>query len=98
MLGKQFLGRIIVTAVLGGGLLLGSAAVPARADRDYRNDCRKRMEDAKVRLDRDVARFGERNRRVERDRDRLEDTRRWCRDHHADWDHDRFDGGVYLRR
>lgn len=97
MLGKQFLGRVILTAALGGGLLLGTAAVPAFADHDWANDCHKRLEEARARLDRDVARFGERNPRVERDRDRLEDTRRWCRDHHADWDHDRFDGGVYVR-
>jgi hypothetical protein len=98
MLGKQFLSRVILTAALGGGLLLSSAAIPALADRDYRDDCHKRLEEAKARLDRDAARFGERNPRVERDRDRLEDTRRWCRDHHADWDHDRFDVGVYVRR
>ena len=98
MLGKQLLSRVILTAALGGGLLLSSAAIPALADHDYRDDCHKRLEEAKIRLDRDAARFGERNPRVERDRDRLEDTRRWCRDHHADWDHDRFDVGIYVRR
>jgi hypothetical protein len=55
------------------------------------------MEDAKIRLDRDLERHGERSRQVARDRDRLEDTRRWCREHHADWDHNRFDVGVYIR-
>jgi len=31
----------------------------------------------------------ERSREVERDRDRIEDMRPWCRDHHVDWGHDR---------
>ena len=97
MLGKQFLGRVILTAALGAGLLLGSAAVPAHADRDWANDCHRRLEGARARLDHDVARFGQHDRRVERDRDKLEDARRWCRDHHADWDHNRFDVGVYVR-
>ena len=97
MLGKQFLSRVILTAALGGGLLLSSAAVPALADRDWTNDCHKRLEDARARLDHDAVRFGEHNPRVDRDRDRLEDARRWCRDHHADWDHSRFDVGIYIR-
>jgi len=98
MLGKQFLSRIILTTALGGGLLLASAAVPAMADRDWKDGCHKRLEDARVRLDRDLARYGERSRRVDHDRERMEETRRWCRDHHADWDHGRFDVGVYIRR
>lgn len=97
MLGKQFLGRIILTTAFGGGLLLASAAVPARADRDWSDDCHRRLEQARAKLDRDIARHGERSREVERDRDRMEDVRRWCRDHHADWDHDRFDEGDRRR-
>jgi hypothetical protein len=97
MLGKQFLSRVILTAALGGGLLLSSAALPALADRDWGNDCHKRLEDARARLDHDAARFGEHNPRVDRDRDRLEDARKWCREHHADWDHSRFDVGIYIR-
>jgi hypothetical protein len=27
----------------------------------------------------------------------MEATRNWCRSHRADWDHPRFDVGVYLR-
>jgi len=98
MLGKQFLSRIILTAALGSSLLLASAAVPALADRNWSDDCHKRLEEDRARLDRDAARHGEQSRQVARDRDRMEDTRRWCRDHHADWDHDRFDIGVYVRR
>jgi hypothetical protein len=98
MLGKQFLSRMILTTALGGGLFLASAAVPALADRDWSDDCHKRLEEARARLDRDVARHGEQSRQVERDRVRMEDARRWCRDRHADWDHDRFDAGAYTRR
>jgi len=97
MFGKQFLSRIILTSALGAGLLLGSIAMPALADRDWSNDCHRRLEDARARLDRDVARYGERSAKVDRDRARLDDERRWCRNHHADWDHNRFDVGVYIK-
>ena len=99
MLGKQFLGRIILSTALSAGLLIaaGAPAFAAR-DRDWGQDCRRRLEDARVKLDRDVARYGERSRKVDRDRDRMDDARRWCREHRADWDHDRFDFGVYIRR
>lgn len=97
MLGKQLLSRIILTTVLSGGLILACAAVPARADRDWSDDCHKRLEAEKARLDRDVAHFGEHSPKVGHDRARLEDARRWCRDHHADWDHNVFDVGIYLK-
>src|SRR5579863_1671770 len=97
MLAKQFLGRIIITTALGSGLLLASAALPARADRDWSDDCHKRLEETRSRLDRDIARHGEQSRQAARDRDRMEEERKWCRDHHADWDHDRFDQGTYVR-
>jgi hypothetical protein len=34
---------------------------------------------------------------VDRDIDKLEADRQWCRDHHADWDHSRFDVGIYIK-
>jgi len=97
MLGRKCLSRIILTATLGGGLLLASAAIPARADRDWSDDCHKRLEAEKARLDRDIARYGEHNPKVDHDRARLEDARHWCRDHHADWDHNVFDVGIYVK-
>jgi hypothetical protein len=97
MMGSGFLSRIILSAALGAGLVI-AAGIPALANPDRDGDCHRRLEDARARLDRDAARFGERSRQVERDRDRMEDARRWCREHRADWDHDRFDFGVYIRR
>jgi hypothetical protein len=100
MLGNGFFSRIILSAALGAGLVIAGApafASPAR-DKDWAQDCHRRLEDARLRLDRDAARYGQRSGKVERDRDRLEDARRWCRQHRADWDHDRFDFGVYIRK
>jgi hypothetical protein len=101
MMGNGFLRRVILSAALAAGLMIAAGA-PAFAspdrDRDWAQDCRRRLEDARLRLDRDATRYGERSGKVERDRDRLEDARRWCRQHRADWDHDRFDFGVYIRK
>jgi hypothetical protein len=55
------------------------------------------LEADRARIDRDSARHGERSSQVGRDVDKLEADRRWCRDHHADWDHSRFDVGIYLK-
>jgi hypothetical protein len=83
--------RMVLTGVFAAGLLFATGK-PAFAD-----SCRDRLESARARLDRDVARRGENSNQVRRDQDRLEDARRWCRAHHSDWDHTRFDFGVYLR-
>jgi hypothetical protein len=34
---------------------------------------------------------------VDSDVDRMNSDRNWCRGHHADWDHDRFDVGIYVK-
>jgi hypothetical protein len=87
-------------------LILGSAVAMAltlplgRAtfgDKDWSDDCHRRLEADRARIDRDVAKHGERSHQADRDRDRLEGDRQWCRDHHADWDHNRFDVGVYIK-
>lgn len=88
--------RMVLTSALAGGLLLAAGA-PARADRDWREDCHRRLEADRARIDRDTARYGEHSRRVEHDVDRMNATRQWCREHKADWDHDRFDFGIYFR-
>jgi len=90
MTGKSYLSRVALTGFFATGLAF-FAAKPARADRDDAGACRARLESARARLDRDVARHGDNGPRVQRDQQRLEDARRWCRDHHADWDHDRYD-------
>ena len=94
---KNNLVRITLSGLFAAGLLL-AAGKPASAEKDWGLNCRDRLEAARARIDRDVARHGENSVQVRRDVDRMEDTRRWCRDHHADWDHSRFDVGVYLHR
>jgi hypothetical protein len=89
--------RMALSTALAGGLLLAAGA-PARADRDSREDCRKRLDADRVRIDRDAARHGEHSQQVDRDRGRMDNDRRWCRNHKADWDHDKFDIGIYFRK
>ena len=85
------LGSLLAIAVT---LPVGKATF---GDRDWSGDCHRRLEADRARVDRDSARYGEHSRRVDRDIDRLDADRRWCRDHHADWDHSRFDVGIYLK-
>jgi alkanesulfonate monooxygenase SsuD/methylene tetrahydromethanopterin reductase-like flavin-dependent oxidoreductase (luciferase family) len=87
-----------VRILLGGALAVGLTlplSMPAFAD--HNSDCRARLESARARLDHDSGKYGPDSRRVDRDRDRLEEARHWCRDHHSDWDHSIFDVGVYVR-
>jgi hypothetical protein len=96
MTSAKYLTTTILTGILAGGMLFFGVK-PASAERDWSASCHDRLEQARARIDRDIQRHGENSRQVNKDRDKLEDTRRWCRDHHADWDHDRFDLGVYIR-
>ena len=91
----------IAKIILGSALAIGLTlpmGISTSADRDWGPACRNRLESARAKIDRDVARHGENSRQVERDRERLEEARQWCRSHHSDWDHGRFDIGVYLRK
>lgn len=88
--------RMISTGVLAGGLLLAAGGT-ARADRDWKEDCHRRLESDRARIDRDVSRFGEHSRQVDNDVARMDATRQWCRDHKSDWDHEHFDIGIYFR-
>lgn len=89
---RSNLTKWMMGGVLAAGLwTIGVASPVAAAQRDYREACRARLESARARLDADAARFGPRDRRVVRDRGRLEDARRWCRGRHSDWDHGRYD-------
>ena len=72
----------------------GSAAF---GDRDYRGDCNKRLEADRARIDRDAAKHGEHGHAVDSDVAKLDSDRQWCRDHHADWDHSKFDVGIYIK-
>ena len=44
------------------------------------------------------SRHGEHSRQVDSDVAKMDSDRQWCRDHKADWDHDRFDIGVYFHK
>jgi len=89
MTGKGFLSGVGVTGFLAAGLFF--TPTPVRADHDNAGACRARLESSRNRLDQDVARHGDNSPRAQRDRERIEAARRWCKDHHADWDHDRYD-------
>ena len=65
---------------------------------DPASDCRARLEADRARIDRDAARHGEQSRQVDKDVARMDEDRNWCRDHKADWDHDRFDVGIYFKK
>jgi hypothetical protein len=92
---KTILARVALSVGLVAGL--GMLATTTSADHDYSNECHNRLESARARLDHDVARHGADSPQVARDRDRIEAVRQWCRDHKADWDHTRFDVGVYIK-
>ena len=86
--------------IFGSALMLAFTLPVGQAtfgDKDWREDCHRRLEADRARIDRDVARHGERSPQADRDRDRMAADRQWCKDHRADWDHDRFDFGVYVR-
>ena len=92
MLATNMLRRMLVSSAIAGGLLMATGAMaPVLADHDYSHECSERLERARTKLDADIAHHGERSRQADHDRAKLEDARNWCRGHHADYDHDRFD-------
>jgi len=93
---KKHIIRIALGAALAVGLTL-PVGIATHADRDWGSACHQRLENARAKLDHDAARHGNDSPQVRHDRDRLETARQWCRDHHADWDHSRFDVGIYLK-
>ncbi len=95
MITTRLWSRMVLAGALAGGMTLAFGGT-ARADRDWKDDCHRRLEADRARIDRDASRHGENSRQVDRDVDRMNATRQWCRDHHADWDHGRFDIGIYF--
>jgi hypothetical protein len=87
---RQFM-RLALGAALAMTFTL-SAATVARAN----DECRQRLDNAKAKIDRDAARYGNDSRQVSKDVAKLDEQRQWCRDHHADWDHSLFDVGIYV--
>ena len=91
----------MIRLVLGSALAIAftlPAGIATFADRDWRDDCHKRLEADRARIDRDAAKYGDHSRRVDHDVERMDSDRQWCRDHHADYDHSRFDVGIYFGR
>jgi hypothetical protein len=87
--------RLLLSTALAGGLAL-AVGTPAQAGRGYRDDCERKLEADRGRIDHDAARFGEHSRQVSHDVAKMDETRRWCQEHKADWDHARFDVGLYF--
>jgi hypothetical protein len=88
---KQFTRMVLGTALLAAFTM--SAATIASAD----EECHRRLENAKAKVDRDAARYGDHSRQVNKDVAKLDQERQWCRDHHQDWDHSAFDVGIYIK-
>jgi hypothetical protein len=89
-------GRLILTTALASGLLFAVGTASARPD--SADDCHRRLEADRSKVDRDAGRFGNDSRQVSRDVARMDTDRQWCRDHKADYDHSRFDVGIYLHK
>jgi hypothetical protein len=56
------------------------------------------LNNAKAKIDRDAAKYGEHSNRVANDVAKLDQERAWCREHKAEWDHNLFDVGIYIRK
>ena len=97
MIGKQFWNRVILGTALAGGFLVVVGAAPAFADRDWSSTCKQRLEADRGKIDHDAARHGEHSPQVNHDVAHMDADRQWCRDHHSEWDHSRFDIGIYFR-
>ena len=92
---KNYLPRVILSVVFAAGLIFATGK-PASADKDWGPTCRDRLEAARAKIDHDAERHGKDSPQVRHDVDKMEETRKWCREHHADWDHSRFDTGIYI--
>jgi hypothetical protein len=91
--------RQIVRLALGSALALAFTLPTAHVTfGDTAADCHKKLESDRAKIDRDAAKHGENSPQVGRDVSRMDSDRQWCRDHHADWDHDRFDVGIYIHK
>jgi hypothetical protein len=94
------MGKQVMRVILGGALLVGltlPVGIATSAAPDDGAACVQRLDSAKAKIDHDAAKYGRDSDRVAHDRAKMEEARQWCRDHHADWDHTRFDVGIYLK-
>jgi hypothetical protein len=87
--------RIVLGTTLGIAFMLSAGHATFGDDKA---DCQKRLDADRARIDHDAMRHGEHSSQVDKDVARMDNDRSWCRDHHADWDHDRFDVGIYIKK
>jgi len=88
----------IIRYALMGALAVGiTLPVASSARADVNADCRARLQAQKDKIDRDAAKYGEHSAKVDHDVAKLDQERKWCRDHKAEWDHSLFDVGIYVR-
>ncbi|MGA9885640.1 MAG: hypothetical protein WBQ34_18130 [Candidatus Acidiferrales bacterium] len=85
--------RLIAGSALSIAFVLSTACI-TRAD--VKDQCHRRLESDRARIDHDAAKHGQHSREVKKDVRHMDSDRQWCRDHHADWDHSRFDVGIYI--
>ena len=87
--------RIVLMGALAVGLTLPLCGAARANDEDT---CHQRLQNAKAKIDRDAAKYGEHSGQVDHDVAKLENERAWCRNHKVEWDHSLFDVGIYIRK
>jgi hypothetical protein len=93
---KGKIARVTLGLALAMTFMLPAAQMTfADHDHDFKADCHRRLESDRARVDRDAAKHGEHSRQVDRDVDKLQADKQWCREHKSDWDH-KFDIGIYV--
>jgi hypothetical protein len=94
------MGNRITRVIFGAALMLGLTApigVATYAAPDDAAACTQRLESARAQIDRDAAKHGNDSPQVAHDRAKMDAARQWCRDHKADWDHSKYDVGIYIK-
>lgn len=91
---KKQIVRLAVGSALAIAFTLSAAHVTLG---DVAADCHRKLEADRARIDNDAAKHGQDSPKVQRDVGRMDSDRNWCREHHADWDHSRFDVGIYIK-
>ncbi len=92
---KTVWSRLILSSALAAGLMF-AMGTPAKADHDYGADCGRRLDADRARIDHDASRYGEKSHQVSHDVAKMDSDRQWCKDHKADWDHSKYDTGIYI--
>jgi hypothetical protein len=88
----------IIRIALGSALAVAfTLSAGQAAFGDYNSDCAKRLENDRIRIDNAAAKHGEHSPQVDKEVARMDNDRNWCREHKADWDHSKFDVGIYFR-